>query len=187
LTTIYADFQTGREVSGVVGTSNFTGYAAQLAKFPYLAYSWNLPSHIPSELLQPWKTTIKQYGLQDIAYSIFSDGAGFANILDQLTVHVYKLIDNAFISGGQAGGLIVPQTANNEIYISAQNILGSDAILSSTIVSAQRPSNDVASGVSLVVQTPSGKKLIQASKLLITIPPLIGNCKQALLLVAVIF
>jgi hypothetical protein len=62
---------------------------------------------------------------------------------------------------------------NGELYVKALEVLGSDALLRSTEVDAQRPFNG--SHVRLVVQTPTGSKLIQASKLLVTIPPLVQN------------
>jgi len=180
LTTIYANFQTGQQVTGVEASNNYTAYAAQLAKYPYLLYSWNLPSPVPSDLLLPFAEFIAKYDLQDVAYSLFQDGEGFDNFLNELTINIFKLVDESFLDAAAPGGSIVPPNHDNgAIYTQAAAQLGSDVLLSSTVVDAQRPSNG-SSGVSLVVQTPSGKKLIQASKLLISIPPLLDNSKRFL-------
>lgn len=180
-TTVYADFQTGQQVA-LQPSKNYTGYSEQLAKYPYLAYSWKLPSPVPSDLLLPFKDFVTKYDLQDIAYSVYSDGEGFAHFQDQLTINVFKMVDNSFLGGQVPGGAVFPASHDNsEIYTKALSVLGSDVLLNSTVKSAQRPSsNGSASGVSLTVHTPSGKKLIQASKLLVTIPPLLHNSKQSL-------
>ena len=176
-TTLYADFQTGVQVAGVSAhaTNNFTDYEAQLDKYPYLQYSWDLPDPVPSDLLLPFGQFLAKYNLGEIAYNIFADGEGAANLLNQLTVNVFKLIGKSYISGD----IVIPASHNNsDIYGAALARLGSDALLSSTVVWAKRPGNGTA-GVSLVVQTPTGQKLIQASKLLISIPPLIDNSKRS--------
>ena len=177
-TTIYADFQTGQRVT-VQSSSDLTAYSEQLQRYPYLEYSWNLPSPVPSDLLLPFADFITKYNLQDVAYTIFSAGEGFANILEQLTVNVLKLVDNSYIDSSRGNAIMPASHDNSEIYTKALAELGSDALLSSTVAAAQRPSNG-SSEVRLVVNTPSGQKLIRASKLLISIPPLLDNSKQSL-------
>ena len=177
-TTINADFQTGQRVT-VQNSNDLTAYSEQLQKYSYLQYSWNLPSPVPSDLLLPFKDFITKYNLQDVAYTIFSAGEGFANILDQLTVNVLKLVDESYIDSVSGNAIMPASHDNSEIYDKALAVLGSDALLSSTVKAAQRPSNG-SSEVRLVVDTPSGKKLIRASKLLVSIPPLLDNSKQAI-------
>lgn len=175
VTRVYADFQTGQVVTDVQASSDLSGYAAQLEKYPYLEYSWDLPSPVPADLLVPFRDFIAKYNLQDIAYSVYFGGEGFANVLNQLTVNVFKMIDSSYINS-MAGAAFQPASGNNgEIYTKASAALGSDALYSSTVVAAQRSSNH--SGVRLIVKTPSGQKLVKASKLLISIPPLLDNSK----------
>ncbi|KAF2204083.1 putative FAD dependent oxidoreductase [Delitschia confertaspora ATCC 74209] len=167
----YVDFQTAQLVTGV--KSNLTGYYQQLSKYPWISTSWNLPTPVPEDLLLPFGDFIRKYNLQDAAYGVYFTGQGFANILDQLTINVFK-----FVLDTSASGLpIVPATNNSEIYVRAATSLGKDVLLSSTIVAAKRPSNDDDSGIYLVVKTPSGFKLIKAKKLLISIPPLLDNMR----------
>lgn len=140
LTTIYANFQTGQQVTGVEASNNYTAYAAQLAKYPYLLYSWNLPSPVPSDLLLPFAEFIAKYDLQDVAYSLFQDGEGFDNFLNELTINIFKLVDESFLDAAAPGGSIVPPNHDNgAIYTQAAAQLGSDVLLSSTVVDAQRP------------------------------------------------
>ena len=175
-------------MTGVEASNNYSAYAAQLAKYPYLLYSWSLPSPIPSDLLLPFTDYITKYDLQDIAYSLFQDGEGFDNFLNELTINIFKLVDESFLDAAAPGGSIMPPNHDNgAIYTKAAAQLGSDVLLSSTVVDAQRPSHG-SSGIRLVVQTPSGKNLIIASKLLISIPPLMDNSKWfSKLLIAPIF
>ncbi|GAB7350131.1 hypothetical protein MBLNU459_g0804t1 [Dothideomycetes sp. NU459] len=174
LTGYHADFQTGKPVTGVHQSTNLTTYEAQLNKYPYLGYGWSLPKPIPSDLLLPFGDFVAKYNLQDVAYSIFMDGEGAANppLLEQLTVNVLKLIDDSFFDTN-AGASINPTNGNGDIYAKAGARLGKNVLLSSTVSSAQRPSGN--GSIELVVQTPSGTKLVRASKLLVSIPPLLDN------------
>lgn len=172
VTRVYKDFQTGQGVPAPA-SPDFTGYSEQLHKYPSLAYGWNLPSPVPEDLLLPFGDFVKKYNLQDVAYSIYFSGEGFANILQQLTVNVFKMIDDSFLNSNLHGAAMMPVSGDNgEPYVKALSILGSDALLSSTVVASNRSHRR---GVQLVVNTPSGRKLIKASKLLITIPPLLNN------------
>lgn len=184
LTRFYADFQTGAPVEGVRSSFNFSAYAAQLEKYPQLLYSWDLPSPIPEDLLLPFGAFIQKYNLGDEAFDVYFSAQGVSNILDELTVHVFKFIDESFLSS-VSGNAIVPTPNNAEIYAKASAYLGDDVLLSSTVVAAKRPANSSSSsssggGIRLIVQTPTGKKLIKASKLLISIPPLLSNSKPSL-------
>ncbi|KAL5361326.1 hypothetical protein BJX96DRAFT_151736 [Aspergillus floccosus] len=170
-TDIYADFQTGARVA-VNSSSNYTAYIQQLQKYPYLEYSWDLPDPVPEDLLLPFSEFLEKYKLEDIAYNVYYGAQGLSNVLDQLTVNVFKIFDGSFIDalyGGDVKGL----HTNGEIYTRAAARLGADVLLSSQVVAASRPDNGT--GVRLVVQTPTGHKLIMASKLLVSIPPLLEN------------
>lgn len=170
----YADFSSGKKLAITV-SNDFAPYSAQLDKYPYLEYGWNLPKPIPEDLLLSFSDFVKKYKLQDLAYRIFSGGRGFANILQQLTVNVFKIVDGSYIQSNTAGKAFQPASGvNSELYDKAAAKLGSNVLFSSTVTSAQRPAKG-RGGVSLVVQTPSGRKLIKASKLLITVPTLVDN------------
>jgi hypothetical protein len=172
-TTVYADFKTGEVLPNFTTSYNFAPYKAQLDKYPDLAWSWNLPYPVPADLLLPFGDFIIKYSLQNIAYSIFSFSAGVSNVLQQLTVNVFKWLDDAYLVGIAGGDITTTDHNNGELYVKALAELGPNALLSSTVVAAYRPSQGP--GVRLVVQTPTGNKLIIASQLLVTIPPLVQN------------
>ena len=172
-TRVFADFQSGKKVDNVLSTFNFTAYAAQLGKYPYLLYSWDLPNPIPEDLLISFGDFIKKYNLEDVAFDVFNSAEGVSNILSEPTVNVFKFIDESFLDTSSGNG-IVPRSSNGEIYVKAATRLGKDVLLSSTVVAARRGGTIT----SLVVKTPKGNKLIRASKLLITIPPLLQTRKS---------
>jgi len=80
------------------------------------------------------------------------------------------LVDLAYID--LSNGPFASASHNNaEVFVKALAELGPNALLSTTVIAAVQNSTDV----SLVVKTPTGNILIQASKLLVTIPPLVDN------------
>ena len=167
-----ADFTTGQSVVFDPG-EDLTPWAVQLAKYPWLDYSWNIPEPVPEDLLLPLGDFITKYNLSDIAYYLYFSAEGLSNPLQQLTINVMKMVDPAFLAELRGAGLGTAHNNNGEIYVKALAELGSDALLSSTVKAAQRSYNR--SSVSLVVDTPSGSKLIRASKLLVSIPPIMDN------------
>ncbi|KAK4122077.1 putative FAD dependent oxidoreductase [Parathielavia appendiculata] len=172
VTRTYADFKTGKPVSAPK-SPGFAGYAEQLHKYPYLAYSWDLPSPVPEDLLLPFGKFLTKYNIEGVGYGVYFGGQGCTNILQQLTVNVFKMIDDSYLNS-MTGAAMMPVSGNNgELYDKALAILGSDTLLSSTIVASKRSSNH--GGVRLIVKSGSGRKLIKASKLVITIPPLLNN------------
>lgn len=167
-----ADFITGQPVLFDPG-EDLAPWAVQLAKYPWLDYSWNIPDPVPGDLLLSLNDFITKYNLSDIAYYLYFSAEGLSNPLQQLTLNVMKMVDPAFLAEMEGAGLGTANQNNGEIFVKALHELGSDALLSSTITAAKRPYNS--SGVSLVVKTPSGSKLIKASKLLVSIPPILDN------------
>jgi hypothetical protein len=173
--TIYVDFKTGQVLDNFSVNFDFTPYATNLARYPELAWSWNLPDPLPEELLIPFREFIERHNLQDIAFGMLTISNGLANpgFLDQVTVNMLKWLDNAYVEGTRGRSVTTAAHNNGELYANALGVLGSDVLLRSTVEAAQRLTNG--SHVSLVVQTPTGSKLIEASKLLVTIPPLMRN------------
>lgn len=176
---VNVDFSTGQALDAPADPP-MDHYAAQLDKYPYLAYSWNLPEPTPEDLLLPFRDFVAKYGLQDLAFEVYFFSQGMSNFLDQLTVNVFKFIDQSFLSTHAVGGhLQIEDHYNQDLYNRALAAFGPDAWLSSTVHSSKRPAAnaDVSDGILLVVDTPSGRKLVKAKKLLLTIPPMVDNCE----------
>jgi hypothetical protein len=64
--------------------------------------------------------------------------------------------------------------SNSDLYLAASKLLGSNVLYVSTAISIER-SADTKSPHRILVQTPTGNKLILAKQLLITIPPTLDN------------
>jgi hypothetical protein len=175
LTNAFYDFATGTPLT-LTTANNFTAYAEQLDKYPYLANSWNLPDSIPEDLVLPFQTFVAKYNLSNLAYTVYFYSQGLTNFLQQLTINVFKMFDSTLLSG-LAGHDVVPPDHNNKlIFEKGFDRLGSsNVLLSSTILAARRPVNET--GVRLVAKTPTGNKLIAVSKLVISIPPLLENMR----------
>ncbi|KAF2139472.1 uncharacterized protein K452DRAFT_290019 [Aplosporella prunicola CBS 121167] len=172
---VYADFKTGETFQNYTPSSDFTGYVAQLAKYPYLIDGFNLPEIVPEDLLLPFGEFLTKYSLGDIAWTIWSNSWGSGDILKQPTIYMLKEIDEPFITAFTAGSISSARRDNQEIFDKAKEELGSDALVSSTVIAAQRPAEKGDEKTKLVVKTPNGNRLIVASKVLVSAPPTLSN------------
>jgi hypothetical protein len=133
-----------------------------------------LPQPVPEDLLLPFGQFVAKYHLENVAYYIAQFAIGNGNVFQQPTVYILKAVSNDYIQSVVFGQAVVPVTYDtHSLFERALTFLGSDALLSSTVTSAMRSNT----GVKLVVNTPQGRKLIKAKKLLITAPPTIDNMK----------
>lgn len=178
----YVDFTTGQTLNGFTPSRNFTAYVAQLNKYPYLlaGNGFQLPTPVPEDLVLSFGNFIKKYSLSDIAYSIWADPSlgDVGDIFSLPTAYVLKALSNIVLTQVTTPGktLTSPTGNNHEAWTNAQAELGSDALLSSTVVAAKRPTKGGC--VRLVVQTPSGRKLIKASKVLFTAAESLDNLRS---------
>jgi NAD(P)-binding Rossmann-like domain len=170
------DFRTGKAVTGLTPsdpTAALGAYAAQLAKYPYLEAGFDLPNPVPADLLLPFSDFVAKYGLSGAVNIIFSFNQGIGNLLSTPTLYVMKLFGLGVLQGIQSGFLVTERHDNSEVYEKAQAALSSadSLLLSSHIVATKRD----ATGVKVLVSTPSGPKVIKAKKILLTIPPSLEN------------
>ncbi|KAI0478558.1 FAD/NAD(P)-binding domain-containing protein [Xylariaceae sp. FL0804] len=169
----YADFSTGKELAeGALPQPDFSAYLEVLAQLPSLEDYDNLPYPIPEDLLLPWGQFVEKYNLSSVAFEIAQFAVSNGRVFERPALYILKVADTAYIQGTVEGEALTPATYDTQsVFIAAQQELGSDALLRSTVSAAER-SDD---GIKLVVQTPSGRKLIKAGKLLVAAPPLLGN------------
>ncbi|KAJ5154686.1 uncharacterized protein N7500_010125 [Penicillium coprophilum] len=172
ITTSLADFNTGRPVH-VKPSQNLTGWAVQLARYPWLDSTWKIPQPVAPDLLLPLEEFLVKYNIFDAAFNLYLSSQGVSNPLKQLTVDVMKIVDPVYLSELTGASLVTADNNNSELYLKAIAELGSNVLFSSTVIATARSQNG--QGVSLVVKTPTGSKLVKASKLLITIPPTLEN------------
>lgn len=179
--TSYVDFATGQTLNGFTPSRNFTAYTQQLEKYPYLlaGNGFQLPTPVPEDLSLSFGLFIKKYNLQDIAYSIWADPSlgDVGELFTLPAVYVLKALSKIVLTQVSTPGktLTSPTNNNHEAFANAQAELGTNVLLSSTVVAANRP--EKGAGVQLVVQTPSGRKLIKAKKILFTAAESLENLK----------
>jgi hypothetical protein len=176
LTTKYVDLRTGKEVAGYLPpdpTEALVGYAAQIAKYPYVQTGFNLSYPVPEDLLLPFGDFVTKYSLQGIVRLIFGY-VDLADLLNLSTLYVFKTFGSDLIRDiSQIGFLTTARHDNSELYEKATAELGQDVLLKSYIVAMDRDAAGAYAKV--VVKTPDGLKLIQAKKIILTIPPKLYN------------
>lgn len=169
------DFKTGKPVT-VNGPSPealgaaIGGYVAQLMKYPELDKGMFLPDPVPEDLTMPFRKFLEKYNLEAILPTLFSYNQGIGDVNTVPTVEMMKAFGLSTMSQFQTGFLTTQRHNNSEIYVKAQAELQSanSLFLNSYVEVALRL--DGKAGVKLIVKTPSGRKLIRAKRLLITIP-----------------
>lgn len=170
----YVDFQTGQIANPKQGDllGAWDAFQTQVDKYPSLDYSLDsVPFPVPADLLLPFGQFITKYNLQDAVPYLSLYGEGWGNFVTLPTLLAIKYFPPSFFSpatlySGAPGALTAKD--NSLIYEKATEELGPNALLSSTVLSMDRSAPNL---VKIKVQTPSGKKLIRAKKLISAIPP----------------
>lgn len=171
----YLDFRDAKALPRNFSYSrDLSGYRRQADKYPYLCYSTRLPDPVPSDLLLPFGQFLEKYKLQNSSYNLFYTLEGLGDLLAQTTLYVIRYLNSEYLDNldpANGGALVTVRKNNHELYEKAQRELGADALSGSEVIDARRDE----SGAWLVVQTPEGRRLILADRLIITIPPLLSN------------
>ncbi|PKX96386.1 amine oxidase, flavin-containing superfamily [Aspergillus novofumigatus IBT 16806] len=154
------DLRTGQTVPPPQGnvTDAMMRYTMQLLQYPYLEQGWNLPD--PKYDLAPAVETLTLYA------------QGFKDWLQYPTIYIMKHFSLGVALGAQNGFLASVDGNNGALYEAARQELGDDALLSSTVVSMERPADRPHR---ILVRTPKGYQLIKAKKTIITAPPKLEN------------
>jgi hypothetical protein len=172
---LYVDYRTGKVVPGYAPgdpSAALAAYAAQLSQYAYLENGFDLPDPVPPDLLLPWRDFVKKYALDAAVNTIFNFGQGLGDILAQPTLYVMKNFGLDILRNLSVGFLTTERHDNSELYAKARAELGADALLRSRVVATDR---DAAGYANLLVQTPSGLRIIRAGKIVVTIPPKLDN------------
>jgi hypothetical protein len=137
--------------------------------------SVNLPDPVPEDLAMPFGQFVAKYNIQAALPFLWASISAVGDILTAPTLFVIQNLNAATLNAySQPGGLFIPSShSNSQLYQTIQQYLAPDLLLSSTVSASQRSD----SGVTLVVNTPSGKKLVKAKKLLVTAAPTVDNLK----------
>ncbi|RHZ67839.1 hypothetical protein CDV55_100675 [Aspergillus turcosus] len=169
-TTVYIDFTTGQPLQQFPPSANFSGYLQQLRKYPYLLYTTNVPNPIPADFALPFADFLQKYNLQDVAFQIAEEFG--PSLLDTPVLNVITETGLEELSL-DATNTVSIEGGNSQIYIHVLADLGSTHVLfNSTISAAQRNGSAL---IRFVVDTPTGNRLIQARRALVTIPTTLTN------------
>lgn len=175
---INVNFETGKVAPGPNSSeadlvAALEAYKKQLAQYPYLVTGWqDLPESLPEDFLLKWGDYIQKYQLGGLAYLASNYCQGFGNSLAQLTLYIFKYFSISVVQGILNNSFVTTARHNNqELYDNALAELDSNAFLSSNVTKITRSDNTV----EVTISTPSGVQRIQASKLLVAIPPKLSN------------
>lgn len=170
---MYADFTTGKAAnytppSAAAVTDALTKWREQWVKYQdlLLPTSSNFPTgdDIPEDLLLTWNDFARKYDLVAISPSIFT--VMVVDLESALMIDVWKAYAGPTLA--TVPDLQPVSGDNSEVYDKASELLGTDVLYESQVVSAKR-SND---GVQLHVMRKDGSTTeINAKRLLITIGP----------------
>lgn len=173
----YYDSRNGKNVPGYTPPDpNLSTYAALLAKYPYLETGFDLPDPVPEDLLLSFGDFAKKYNLGGFVNFAAGFSQGIGDILNLPTIYVLKGIGFSILQNLQTGFLTTARHNNHELYDKALAELGHDALLNSSVVAIDR--NYSGQYAKVLLRTPTGKKLVLAKNILITIPPLLKNLKN---------
>lgn len=172
----YVDFRTGQVLQGVPPSNNTAlaasvqRYAAVLAKYPQLDRGFFLPDPVPEELVMPFGQFVEKYDIGAAVQFFFNIAGAFGDILELPTIQQFRAQSLSLLA--TTSKFQTSSVMNNSMLFgkATTELLAADSLLlSSNVLQTERIS---ASGsVKLLTDTPSGRKLIIAKKLLITIPP----------------
>jgi hypothetical protein len=178
--TDYVDPDTGKLVPNATAPLPFEAGVAALQKYHDLIVPWNdilLPGYwnfppgdqIPADLLLPFRDFVAKYDLGAMA-PILSVVSGQDINSTNPTLFVVKNFGTPVTEGFLNNTFFDPVPFNNSLlYGKAEELLGDDVVLTSTIVEATRSDQ----GVSVVVENhqTGARTLVSAKRLLVAIPP----------------
>lgn len=169
----YFDFSTGKAVkytapAAAAQGAAFQAYGAQLAKYPSLDRSFNTSYPLAPDLLLTFGQFVKKYDLGAMVPTTFITNQGFTPILGIPMLYMFKYLNTDQLNSTRNGFLTTRNHDIYALYAAAAKHLGAPNILTSTVPIAMNRSS---SPVKVLVQTPHGRKLILAKKLVSTLPP----------------
>ncbi|KAI1499410.1 FAD/NAD(P)-binding domain-containing protein [Biscogniauxia marginata] len=172
----YIDFASGESVkfqppSPDAFIAALDSYLTQLETYPELQRGFNISYPVAPDLLLSFRDFVSKYRLQDLVPQIFIINQGYSPLLDLSMLYIFKYLNAAEVGSLRGGSLTTARHNIQELYQNAAAFLGSDVLLDSTVVAMDRSSSGP-TPVRVLVQTPTGRKLILAKKVVSTIPPM---------------
>ncbi|HYQ45471.1 MAG TPA: FAD-dependent oxidoreductase [Polyangiaceae bacterium] len=181
-TNVNFDFRTGKiqnitepnPADTATALQTYYGYLQQLkATYFDLDSSFDLPNPVPADLTLKFRDFVTKYGLGAMVRTAFQFGQGAGDILNMPAVYALKLFSSQVVGSifGLDGGFMACPTGNSTLYENATSFLGDDVVFSADVLHVDRDKG----GVTVTVQTPSGRYVVKAKKLVVTAPPTLDN------------
>lgn len=181
-TNVNFDFRTGKqqnfneptplETSAALQT--YFGYLQQLkATYFDLDSSFDLPNPVPRDLTMKFRDFVSKYSLGPLVRTAFQFGQGQGDMLNMPAVYALKLFSSQVVASifGIDGGFLACPTGNSTLYQNATSFLGDDVVFGADVLHVDRDKN----GVTVQVDTPQGRYIVKAKKLVFTAPPTLDN------------
>lgn len=175
-TTYVADFKAGVVIPNatypdpttLIGP--LTNYLTVMStNFPFLSEAtFDLPDPVPEDLLMPFGQFVAKYNISDVVSVIFTFAHTVGNLLEAPTLYVVQNFGAAHILG-LASGYVYAPAGNQAVYDAAAEWLG-DRVIYNNKVTATARNQDGTTTINL-----SDGAIVTTKKLLITIPPTLGN------------
>ncbi|KAI4863875.1 FAD/NAD(P)-binding domain-containing protein [Hypoxylon rubiginosum] len=160
----YVDPNTGYTIDiGVINTSEYVDFSTGKT------LNYTPPS---SEAFDTALSFVAKYNLSDMVPQTFITNQGYVPILNISMLYMIKYLNSDQINSFVQGFLTTSHHNTQELYQKVTAFLGSDVLLNSTVLSMNRSGNGP---VQVLVQTPAGRKLIIAKKLVSTPPPRLAS------------
>jgi hypothetical protein len=175
-TNVNFDFRTGQiqnfseptQAENGAALGAYFGYLQQLkATYFDLDSSFNLPNPVPPDLTLKFKDFVAKYGFGAMVRSAFQFGQGTGDILNMPAVYSLKVFSSQVVSSIFGGSFMSCPTGNSTIYEAATQFLADDVVFGADVLHVDRDKK----GVTVTIDTPHGRQIIKAKKLVVTAPP----------------
>lgn len=172
---LFVDFNTGKTLTNFTPANPVAAleaYSNVLDNFTFLNGGFDLSTPVPKDLLLPFGDFANKFGLDAMVNTAFQFGQTLGVIREQPTIYVIKrfgqdilknLFDNSFLDTAAHD--------NSLLYQSAAKLLGSDVLFNSHVLKTTRTTD----GVTVIVKTPFGQRIIKAKALVVAIPQVPAN------------
>ncbi|KAF2036001.1 hypothetical protein EK21DRAFT_106835 [Setomelanomma holmii] len=170
------DFWTGQVLKGIPAANQtalaaaLQRYAAVLQKYPQLECGFYLPDPVPEDLYMPFGQFVQKYDIADAVQFIFGLTSAFGDILELPTLQQFRTLSLGLMA--TTSNFQTSSVMDNSLLFekATAELLAADSLLLSSKVLATERVND-SGAVKILIDTPKGRTLVIAKKLLMTTPP----------------
>lgn len=173
--TEYYDFSTGNAVPGFSLPdqesleSALERYGEILGeRYPNISLAYDLPDPVPDELVEPYGDFIVKHRLQAIVNLVNGIAGANGNLWERPALYGIKVFSPMLLQAFGQGFINAASGDNRDLYRAAEALLGDENVIRSASV---RKVERGGKGVEVMVDSPEGKLVIKAKKLLVAIPP----------------